>query len=72
VFAGVRLGSFAEMGAQLRDFRFGPVSGRGARGVVSLPQAVAGTAPTGEPAVHQRRDTLGSQRRARPLVRSSS
>jgi hypothetical protein len=26
----------------------------------------------GEPAVHQRRDTLGSRRRARPLVRSSS
>jgi hypothetical protein len=34
-----RLGSFADMKAQLRDFRFVPVSGRGA--------TVAGTAPTG-------------------------
>jgi hypothetical protein len=35
----VRVGSFAEMRARLRDFRFASVSGRGA--------TVAGTAPAG-------------------------
>jgi hypothetical protein len=38
VDADVAVGSFADMRAQLRDFRFAPVRGRGA--------TVAGTAPT--------------------------